>query len=64
MIASGIRIGTPAVTSRGLRESQMETIGRLISRVLRSPSDSDVQQDVRRAVLELTAQYPLYEERW
>ena len=63
MVASGIRVGTPAVTSRGMRESEMETIGRLIARVLRSPSDSDVQQNVRGEVLELTARYPLYEER-
>jgi len=63
MVASGIRIGTPAVTSRGMREAEMEQIGRLIARVLRAPGDAEVQRQVRQSVLALTEQFPLYTER-
>ena len=63
MVASGIRIGTPAITSRGLKEEEMTEIGRLISRVLRAPADVTVQQQVRQAVLALTAKFPLYAAR-
>ncbi len=63
MIASGIRVGTPAVTSRGMREAEMITIGRLIAEVLEAPSDRDVQRRVRRSVLELTERFPLYAAR-
>ncbi len=63
MTASGIRIGTPAVTSRGMREADMELIGRLIARVLREPGETDVQREVRHAVLDLTKKYPLYATR-
>ncbi len=63
MTASGIRIGTPAVTSRGLREPEMEKIGRWIARVLRAPADAEVQRQVRQSVLALTEQFPLYAVR-
>ncbi|NWG12368.1 MAG: serine hydroxymethyltransferase [Acidobacteria bacterium] len=63
MIASGIRVGTPAITTRGMREAEMVTIGRLIAEVLAAPSDVDVQRRVRASVLELTARFPLYAAR-
>jgi glycine hydroxymethyltransferase len=63
MIASGIRVGTPAVTSRGMREPEMEAIGRLISRVLQAPTDADTHSEVRRSVLDLTGRFPLYAGR-
>jgi len=63
MIASGIRIGTPAVTSRGMQEREMQIIGELIANVLRSPSDEAVQRKVRQSVLKLAKQFPLYPER-
>jgi len=63
MIASGIRVGTPAVTSRGMKEPEMEAIGRFIGRVLQSPSNTDVQSEVRRSVLDLAEHFPLYAER-
>jgi glycine hydroxymethyltransferase len=60
MVASGIRIGTPAVTTRGMREPEMEKIGKYIARVLRAPADADVQRQVKQAVLALTDDFPLY----
>jgi glycine hydroxymethyltransferase len=63
MVASGIRIGTPAVTTRGMKEREMEAIGGLISRVLRSPEDADVLRQVRQSVLALAERFPLYARR-
>jgi len=63
MVASGIRVGTPAVTSRGMKEPEMEVIGRFISRVLRAPSDTDTHREVRQSVLDLTRRFPLYAAR-
>jgi glycine hydroxymethyltransferase len=63
MVASGIRIGTPAVTTRGMQEGEMAAIGRLIARVLRAPADADVERTVRQSVLALTDRFPLYSKR-
>ncbi len=62
IVTSGIRIGTPAVTTRGMKEAEMRTIGRLISRVLHAPADSEILRRVREEVLALTAKFPLYPE--
>jgi glycine hydroxymethyltransferase len=58
-IGSGIRIGTPAVTTRGMGASEMKVIARLIDRVLRS-EDEAVWAQVKREVEELTKAFPLY----
>ncbi|PYV14478.1 MAG: serine hydroxymethyltransferase [Acidobacteria bacterium] len=63
MVASGIRVGTPAVTTRGMQEGEMAAIGRLIARVLRAPADADVQRSVRQSVLALADRFPLYSKR-
>jgi glycine hydroxymethyltransferase len=63
MITSGIRIGTPAVTTRGMKEPEMARIAELIDRVLSRPGDGGVEATVRSQVQELTAQFPLYPER-
>jgi glycine hydroxymethyltransferase len=63
MVASGIRIGTPAVTTRGLREPQMELIARWISEVLHHLEDESVQKRIRSQVEALTEKFPLYESR-
>jgi glycine hydroxymethyltransferase len=63
MVASGIRIGTPAVTTRGLREPQMELIAHWISEVLHNVEDESVQKRIRSQVEALTEQFPLYESR-
>ena len=60
MVASGIRIGTPAVTTRGMGIPEMEIIGAAIARVLDAPADTAVQQEVRQTVRELCAGFPLY----
>lgn len=62
-VASGIRIGTPALTTRGLKDAEMQRIGAWILEVLRAPQDEGVQQRVRREVAELCGQFPLYAKR-
>jgi glycine hydroxymethyltransferase len=59
-VTSGIRIGTPAVTSRGMGTDAMKTIGRAIAMTLKNPQDEATLQKVRGMVRELTTQYPLY----
>jgi len=63
MITSGIRLGTPALTTRGLKEAEMKTIAGLISRVLNNVDDEKVIEEVRGSVRELTSQFPLYAHR-
>ncbi|MGZ8852470.1 MAG: serine hydroxymethyltransferase [Thermoanaerobaculia bacterium] len=60
MIASGLRLGTPAVTTRGLREPEMKTMANLIARVLDSKGDPGVTAQVRREVKELCDRFPVY----
>jgi glycine hydroxymethyltransferase len=63
MVASGIRVGTPAVTSRGMGEPEMDTIAELISRALGAPEDDGVLAAVRAEVEALCRRFPLYPER-
>jgi glycine hydroxymethyltransferase len=62
MVASGIRIGTPAVTTRGLGEAEMETIAELITRALKTPDDDAALAMVRSEVESLCRKFPLYPE--
>jgi glycine hydroxymethyltransferase len=59
-VTSGIRIGTPAVTTRGMGEQEMVQIAELIDRVLAAPEDAAVTAEVKRAVHAMTAEFPLY----
>jgi glycine hydroxymethyltransferase len=63
MVTSGIRVGTPAVTTRGMREPEMEAIADLIDRVLRARGDARAEGEVRADVAALTARFPLYPDR-
>jgi glycine hydroxymethyltransferase len=63
MVTSGIRIGTPAVTTRGMKEPEMAEIARLIDRVLGKLGDAATEAAVRGEVQALTARFPLYPER-
>jgi glycine hydroxymethyltransferase len=62
MVASGIRVGTPAVTSRGMREAEMDSVGEYIARVLASPDDEAVLGRVKAEVEALCRKFPLYPE--
>jgi len=63
MKAGGIRLGSPSVTTRGMREPEMEQIGGWIADILTSLGNAEVEQRVRKQVAELAAKFPIYEAR-
>jgi len=63
MKAGGIRVGSPAVTTRGMREREMEKIAGWIAEVLMHLGDATIEQRVRREVAALAAEFPLYARR-
>lgn len=63
LIASGIRLGTPALTTRGMKEAEMRAVAALIAEVLDVPDSEEVQRSVRQRVRELTERFPLYRKR-
>lgn len=60
-VTSGIRVGTPALTTRGMKEPEMEEVGALMVRVLENLEDENVITEVREATAELARRFPLYE---
>jgi glycine hydroxymethyltransferase len=62
-VASGIRVGTPAVTTRGLKEPEMRQIAGWIAEVLNHLEDESTRKKVRSQVKSLTEKFPLYENR-
>ncbi len=63
MVASGIRIGTPALTTRGMKEAEMQQIGKLISRALKAVDNETELADVKREVGKMCERFPLYAAR-
>lgn len=63
-VASGIRLGTPALTTRGMKEAEMRSIGEMIAAVIHDPNSDEVLNKVRRDVAELTAKFPMYPTRY
>lgn len=63
MKAGGIRVGSPSVTTRGMREPEMEQIGGWIGEVLQNIGNTDIEQRVRRQVAALAEKFPIYEAR-
>jgi glycine hydroxymethyltransferase len=63
MVASGIRVGTPALTTRGMKEREMEEVGRLMARALRAVGDESALADVKKDVQKLCDRFPLYASR-
>ncbi|MGD0112402.1 MAG: serine hydroxymethyltransferase [Armatimonadota bacterium] len=61
-IASGIRPGTPAITTRGMKEPEMALIGEMMGRVLRSPLNREIRLQVREEVRQLCARFPVYDD--
>jgi len=59
-VGSGIRIGTPAVTTRGMKEEDMKIIAELFSRVLESPEDEELHKKVKAEVKEIMGKFPIY----
>jgi len=63
MKAGGIRLGTPSITTRGMKEPEMELIAGWIADVLAQPGNTETEQRVRNQVAELAAKFPIYESR-
>jgi glycine hydroxymethyltransferase len=62
-VASGIRVGTPALTTRGMGEAEMLEVAGLIASIVNEPESEEVRRKVRGKVEELTARFPLYQQR-
>ena len=62
-VASGIRLGTPALTTRGMKEAEMQQIGEMIASIIREPESELVKENVKRGVAEMTAKFPMYPGR-
>jgi glycine hydroxymethyltransferase len=63
MKPSGIRIGSPALTTRGMKEDEMRQVGRWISQALHNRTDAAALTKIRKQVLELAEAFPLYASR-
>jgi glycine hydroxymethyltransferase len=63
MKAGGIRLGSPSVTTRGMKEPEMEWIGGWIAEVLKNPGKTEIEQRIRKQVAGLAEKFPIYESR-
>lgn len=62
-VASGVRIGTPALTTRGMKEAEMRSVGEMIASIIHEPDSEEVKKRVRAEVAELTSRFPMYANR-
>ncbi|MFZ1321579.1 MAG: serine hydroxymethyltransferase [Ignavibacteria bacterium] len=62
LVTSGIRIGTPALTTRGMNENDMEQIALMIDKIISDPKNEDVKKDVSEEVRSLTSKFKLYDD--
>ncbi len=62
LITSGIRLGTPALTTRGMNENDMEKIADMINDLISNPEDEEIKKDVKKRIEDLTSEHPLYPE--
>ena len=62
LVTSGIRLGTPALTTRGMKEKDMELIADMINKVISNPDDDNVKKEVSTEVLDLTSKFDLYKD--
>jgi len=60
-VTSGLRIGTPALTTRGMKEDEMRTIADFIDKVISNPDDKNVRKEIKIAIGEMCEQFPLYD---
>ena len=60
MVTSGLRLGSPAMTTRGLKERDFEQIGLIISKALKNSDNDEVLNNLEKEVLEITSKYPLW----
>ncbi|TFB08131.1 serine hydroxymethyltransferase, partial [Candidatus Marinimicrobia bacterium MT.SAG.2] len=60
-VTSGLRIGTPALTTRGMKEDEMRLIADHINKIISNPDDSSVRRDVRISIGEICEKFPLYD---
>jgi glycine hydroxymethyltransferase len=60
MVTSGIRIGTPAITTRGMKENEMKIIADFIDNVIKNYKDTEKLQSIRREIIEFTSKFPLF----
>ena len=61
-VTSGVRIGTPALTTRGMEEEELMDIGEMIGEVIKNPEEDEVKSDVRDRVSELLEEFPIYSD--
>src|SRR6476660_351459 len=62
-VASGVRLGTPALTTRGMMEAEMRKIGKWIAEVVQEPESEEVKARVRKQIAEITERFPMYMNR-
>jgi glycine hydroxymethyltransferase len=62
MDPSGIRLGSPPMTTRGMKEPEMKIIAELILKTLKNHNNETIKQEVKQAVIALTDKFPLYPE--